>query len=307
VTLIVGARSRPLTLALVALLLACRPSPADGPNPTPAGPAAVSPFASATESVRATPTPGPSALPARAVFVIVMENMPLSVALRGSYIAGLADRYGLATNYHAVGNPSLPNYLALTSGDTYGIDDNDYHALPAGGIGQQLSAAGVTWRAYMEGMGTDCRVSTDRYAVKHNPFAYYGDGCPPNVVPFTSLATDLAGAVPRFTWITPDQCHDGHDCGLGQADSWLSEMVPLITKTAAWRSDGVLFIVWDEGTGPLSEQIPLLVVTPHGGPLRSAVRYDHYSLLATIETLLGVGRLGHAVDAPVIRDLVPGL
>jgi hypothetical protein len=142
--------------------------------------------------------------------------------------------------------------------------------------------------------------------VKHDPFAYYGSVCPTNVVPFTSLTADLAGDTPRFVWLTPDLCHSGHDCALTDADLWLSEMVPLITKSPAWKSNGVLFIVWDEASGG-SDLIPLIVLTPNGGPLRSAKRYDHYSLLATMETLLGVPRLGHASEAELIRDLVPGL
>jgi phospholipase C len=235
-----------------------------------------------------------------------MENTSLSAALRGRYIASLADQYGLATNYHAVSSPSLPNYLALTSGDTYGIEDDDYHALPPGGIGLQLSAAGIPWRAYMEGMGGDCRADSGGYAVKHDPFAYYGGACPTQVVSFAPLATDLAGNTARLVWITPDLCNSGHDCALTQADQWLSLIVPQITKSAAWQSNGVLFIVWDEGSGG-SDVIPLIAVTPQSAPVRSAKRYDHYSLLATIEVLLGVPRLGHAAEAEVIRDLVPGI
>jgi phospholipase C len=240
------------------------------------------------------------------VFVIVMENTSLSEALRGRYIASLADQYALATNYHAIGNPSLPNYLALTSGDTFGIEDNDYHALPAGGLGQQLSAAGIPWRAYMQDMGTDCRVISGDYAVKHNPFAYYGGSCPAQVTSFTPLAGDLAGSTPRLSWITPNLCNSGHDCGLTVADTWLAQTVPAIMKSPAFQSNGVLFIVWDEGSGE-SDVIPLIVVTPNGTRQRSARRYDHYSLLATIETLLGVGRLGHAAEADLLRDLVPQL
>ena len=83
------------------------------------------------------------------VFVIVMENTSLATALTAPSIMSLAAKYGLATNYHAVSSPSLPNYLALTSGSTWGITDDAYHVLPAGGIGAQLTAAGVSWRAYM--------------------------------------------------------------------------------------------------------------------------------------------------------------
>jgi hypothetical protein len=86
----------------------------------------------------------------RHVFVIVMENKSPEHALQVPVTASLAFRYRVAANYTAVAHPSLPNYLALTSGRTFGIRDDNYHVLPAGGLGAQLTANGVTWRAYMK-------------------------------------------------------------------------------------------------------------------------------------------------------------
>src|SRR6202165_6265391 len=135
------------------------------------------------------------------VFVIVMENRSYSQVIDSPYIAQLAARYGVATNYHSVSSPSLPNYLALTSGDTWGINDNEFHRLPAGGLGAQLSDAGIEWRAYMESMTNGCLNNTPLYAVKHNPFPYYGGACPPQVVPLTPFADDMAGPAPPFVWV----------------------------------------------------------------------------------------------------------
>src|SRR5262249_52735682 len=102
------------------------------------------------------------------VFVVVMENRSYSQALTMPYVSELAGRYAAATNYHAVAHPSLPNYLALTSGSTFGITDDGYHRLPAGGIGAQLTAHRISWRAYMEGMAQGCLTNTSGYAVKHD-------------------------------------------------------------------------------------------------------------------------------------------
>src|ERR1051325_8882358 len=99
----------------------------------------------------------------------------------------------------------------------------------------------------MEGMTGACTTSTYPYAVKHDPFAYYGGRCPSNVVPFTHFAGDMKGTVPRFVWITPDMCHDGHDCSTATADAWLSKTVPVILNSTAWKQGGVLFVTWDEG------------------------------------------------------------
>src|SRR5690348_1179130 len=112
------------------------------------------PVAAVQVSPPAVPTPS-IAPPLSHVFVIVMENRSYAQALSGGYTAALAHKYAYATNYHGVTHPSLPNYLALTSGTTWGIADDGFHALPAGGLGAQLSNANVTWRAYMEGMGKD--------------------------------------------------------------------------------------------------------------------------------------------------------
>src|SRR3989441_2776320 len=206
---------------VLACVLACASPAATAPRETDA-PATPSP-----PTVTPTPSAAASAAPARPhVFVIVMENASLARALAAPDIAMLASTYRVAMNYHAVARPSLPTYLALTSGSTWGVTDDDYHVLPAGGLGAQLSAAGVPWRAYMEGLSADgCVRSPYPYAVKHNPFAYYGGACPENVVPLDALDADLAGETPQFVWISPGLCHDGHDCTPSGAGAWLSGRV----------------------------------------------------------------------------------
>jgi phospholipase C len=286
----------PLTVVLSLLLTSCAgPSTPSAPaSPTPR-PAAVSPAA----------TPSGSTSPAAAshVFVIVMENRSFADAIAQPYTAQLAAQYAVANNYHAVSHPSLPNYLALTSGSTWGITDDGYHALPAGGLGAQLTQAGVSWRAYMEGMGSDCLASDSHYAVKHNPFAYYGGACPSNVVPLTAMQADLAASAPRFVWITPDLCHDGHDCSGATADDFLRSLVPRLLATPAWQQGGLLLITWDEDDGSSSNRVLTLVVAPHVAAHTSDRSHDHYSLLATVEDSLGVPRLGHAVQASPLTEL----
>src|SRR5882762_8070956 len=178
---------------VMAFVVACPSPAATSPSPSPvpvaSSTAATPPSASAKIVL-------PTASPATAnqhAFVIVMENSYLAAALRAPSISALAAKYTLSTNYRAVSSPSLPNYLALTSGSTWGITDDAYHVLPAGGLGAQLTAAGVTWRAYMEGLtSAACLRSPYPYALKHNPFAYYGGECPSNVVSLDALDGDLA-------------------------------------------------------------------------------------------------------------------
>lgn len=234
-----------------------------------------------------------------------MENHAVDQALSGPFTASLAQRYGVANNYHAVAHPSVPNYLALTSGTTWGFSDDSYHVLPKNDLGTQLTTANVSWRAYMEGL-TDggCLDSPVPYDPGHNPFAYYGGRCPSNVVPLTNLAGDLNGSTPRFVWITPDMCHDSHNCGVSVGDSWLEQEVGQITASTAWKSGGVLFITWDEDDGSADNRVLTLVLAPGVTHRSSNKRYTHYSLLATVEDLLGVGRLGQATGAAAMTDLI---
>jgi phosphatidylinositol-3-phosphatase len=269
---------------LVALLLttACQPVSQSWPASGTA--------ASSRASVTASPTAAP-----KHVFVIVLENTSYQLALRQPYIASLAQDYALATNYSDLGNPSLPNYLAMTSGSTWGVQDDEFHQLPATGIGNQLTDAGISWKAYMEGFTGDCFNSPYPYALKHNPFAYYGGTCPANVVPMTDLTSDLNGDTPQLAWITPGLCNDGHDCGIRTADRWLSQVVPQITSSPAWQEGGTLFITWDESSAG-DGRVALLVIAPgvHG---QLTMPLDHFSLLATIADRLGVPRLGLAKGA----------
>src|SRR2546423_2498302 len=245
-------RAVSLALAFVGVLVVSCASPpvtTTTPSPPPSEPSA---------TPQPTPTPAP---PSPHVFVIVMENTSLAAALESPSVQRLAARYELATNYHAVSSPSLPNYLAMTSGSTWGITDDAFHVLPEGGLGAQLTASGLTWRAYMEGLtSAGCLRSPYPYALKHNPFAYYGGSCPENVVSLDALDADLSADTPRFVWITPGLCHDGHDCGLAESGPWLEGLVAKIVASSAWRDGGALFVVWDEGDGR-SSIVPLIVAT----------------------------------------------
>jgi len=274
-------------LAAVLLATACQPARQATP-----GPKASATGASATASATASASPTPAA---KHVFEIVLETSSYQLALRQPYIASVAKQYAVATNYTSVASPSLPNYLAMTSGSTWGIRDDSYHRLPAGGVGSQLTDAGISWKAYMEGFTGDCFRSPYPYALKHNPFAYYGGACPANVVPMTDLTTDLNGDTPQLSWITPGLCNDGHDCGIGTADRWLAQVVPQITSSAAWQQSGVLFITWDESSST-DRRVALLVVSPSlQGQITAPL--DHFSLSATISDQLGVPRLGEAQQA----------
>lgn len=235
-----------------------------------------------------------------------MENHSESEALTGDFTSSLAGRYGIATNYHAVSHPSIPNYLALESGSTWGVTDWRYHQFPAADLGSELTQRHVPWRAYMEGLGSQGCLNTPLpYDPGHNPFAFFGSRCPDQVVPFTRLAGDLhSAAPPAFIWISPDRCHDEHDCPVATGDAWLRSTVGEITASPAWTRGSVLFVTWDEDDYGADNHVLTLVVPAGGGHHVSARAYDHYSLLATVEDLLGVPRLRNSRQAAAMTDLL---
>ncbi|MDE3024242.1 MAG: hypothetical protein KGI93_01600 [Acidobacteriota bacterium] len=213
------------------------------------------------------------------------------------YLTQLADACGLATGYRAVAHPSLPNYIAATSGGTWGIGDDappSVHPLAQASIFSQLAERGLTWRAYEESMPTNCDLSSSgAYAVKHNPAAYYVGiraACRRFDVSLAALEPDLRRSrLPSFAFVTPNLCDDMHDCPVAAGDAWLRRFVPAILASPGYRSaTTVLFITFDEGTDPANHVATVVVSPSTPAGTRAPGRFDHYALLKTTEELLGL-------------------
>lgn len=292
----------PVTVLALAVLLAGCTGPGPAPSPVPPAPA----------TGTGTGTASPSA-PARHtvdhVVIIVMENKAADRILGADdapYLNSLAKDYALAANYHAITRPSLPNYIALTSGTTAGLTSN---CGPAANscqadvrtVADETSRSGREWRMYAEGMPEPCLArNSGQYAVKHNPFMYYPsvtddrESCVNHVVPLDRLDEDLktAQSLPDYVFITPDMCSDTHDCPVRTGDDWLSRQVPRILASPAFTSqNSLLVLTYDEGSGASNQ-----VVTVFAGPaarkgFTSDTRFTHYSLLRTIEDVWGLDPL----------------
>jgi hypothetical protein len=250
--------------------------------------------------------------------VIVMENKELGDVIgspTSPYVNSLARRYASATSYFGVRHPSLPNYLALTAGTTFGVDTNCTDCQQSGeSIVDQLEAAGVSWKAYMGGMPGACfkGAVSGQYAKKHDPFMYYRNVADQparcsNVVPESELAADLrAGRVPTFAFLSPGLCDDSHDCAVDAGDRYLARTVPPILSALGPR--GFLVLTWDEGVsdrgccGGLAAggQIPTVIAGRTVKPgAQLSVPATHYSILRLIEDALRIPRLRHAGDTAV--------
>lgn len=241
------------------------------------------------------------------VFTIVMENKEYSSIIGSSsapYINALANQYGLATNYTAVAHPSLPDYMALTGGYNAFTTDCSGCVTSTPNVADQVYQSGRKWKGYFEAMPAACTtVDSGQYLQRHNPFIHYDDivndptRCRNHVVPLTQFSTDLAaGTLPDYVWITPDTCHDMHNCSIATGDTWLSTFVPAIIQSSAF-ANSALFLVWDEGTTTTGGggHVPLIVVSPRTpSGFRSSTAHNHYSLLRTIEAAWSMPALGHA-------------
>jgi phosphatidylinositol-3-phosphatase len=225
------------------------------------------------------------------------------------YETGLARQCGTATRYASVGSPSLPNYIGATSGSTHGIDDDagpDAHRLTSDNLFRQVRTAGGTERSYEEAMTSPCQLTpAGRYAVKHNPAPYYAGAndraaCQSDDLPFTAFAADLSrDRLPSFAFVTPDLCHDTHDCGVSRGDAWLAQELPALFDSPAYRSGRTaVFLVWDEYT-----PMPNVVIAPSVRPgTVVSTPVSHFALLRTTEELLGLPTfLGSASSAPSLR------
>jgi len=327
-TIAVSAIAAIVLTATVTLTAEARTHPGRGhqkhPQPTPTPLSTPPPTPTPAATPLPTPTPiGSGTLPNFShVFLIVMESEE-STGVMGNnaaaYINTLATGHGLATQYFAVSHPSLPNYLALTAGSTFGIaSDCTGCYVNATNIADQVESSGRSWKGYLESMPSSCYVGDAYpYMQKHNPFIYYNDvrtnpaRCAEHVVPFTQLSTDLVnGTVPNLAWITPNMCNDMHDCSIATGDAWLANVVPGILASSAFQNGGVLFITWDEGESSAGccgnaagGQVATLVIAPNGvAGFRSTIAETHYSLLRTIEDAWGLSALGQAASAVAMRE-----
>jgi hypothetical protein len=201
--------------------------------------------------------------------------------------------------------------------------------------------------------GTQKAELGDGYATRHDPFVYFhsvideASYCDKHVVALgsttgampaaalrgeTGLATDLLTVTktPRFSFITPNLCNDGHDApctnqtgtsALADIDAFLEAWVPKILASPAYQRNGLLEIVFDEAsnseteaccgempgpaspspgvTGPGGGRVGAVLLSPFIKPgTVSKVEYNHYSSLASWETMFGLPRLADAATVP---------
>jgi hypothetical protein len=261
------------------------------------------------------------------IVVMVFENKEADAIMArhssAPYFRSLARRSVTLNRLFAITHPSLPNYLALTSGSTHDVTSDCTRCLVDGpNLVDQLVGAGITWKAYMESMPEPCStaVTAGKYVMKHNPFMYYTDirddvdRCG-SVVPMRQLTADLeGGTLPMFAWISPNLCHDMHDCSVATGDRFLRNWAPRIV--AGLGSDGIMIVIFDEGITAVGccgdtaagGHIAGIITGPGAAAgLTIGTRITQYSILKLIQDAWGLGTLGETAGARAIDAWqVPG-
>jgi hypothetical protein len=259
------------------------------------------------------------------IVTIILENRGLNNTYgtrcsgNCTYITQLANSYSLAENYSDIGHPSLPNYIALTSGGNYDAAPFDRDCFPqssgcsisAHNIVDSVDRSGRTWKAYMEDYtGGGCtNKGSSYYLDAHNPFTYFTDingnatrcsrivDANPGATGYLALPTQLLSdlnsmsTASNFMWLSPNACDDGHDAckplnnTVSQQNQYLSLLVPQILNSTLFKTQkAALFITWDEAATLTTN----LVTTIWSGPTtklgyKSKLPYSHYSTIRTIE------------------------
>jgi len=270
--------------------------------------------------------------PLNTVFIILLENHKWS-DIDGNtkdapYINNtLLPQAALALSYKGGNNgklhPSEPNYIWLEAGDNLGIDnDDDPNKNEVGSTDHLVTqmrnhSPEIVWKSWQEDMPpNDCGVnSKDLYAAKHNPMAFFTDVtddnsyCSSRIRPYSEFDSTT---VAQYNFITPNLCNDMHgafpECtfpSIEDGDTWLSNEVPKILNSDAYKNGGVLFITWDESENSSSDDIGMLVLSPKAKVgYTNTIPYTHSSTLLTIQEIFGLTPLlGDAANATDLSDL----
>jgi len=193
---------------------------------------------------------------------------------------------------------------------------------------RHLLTAGKTWKGYAENLPSTGYLGPDKfpYTRHHFPLSYFSDVVNSrvqrlNLVPFTQFPKDLANnQLPNYSMIIPNQQDNGHNCPAGTStcsdaqvlravDTWLKDHIGPLLNNAEFRQDGLLIIVFDEGTPSDKAHVGGHTATIFAGPkvkrgFKSTRFYQHQNVLRTVLDALGVNhQLGKAATAQPMTDM----
>jgi acid phosphatase len=220
------------------------------------------------------------------------------------------------TNYYAVTHPSEPNYCAAAGGDYFGMDNDDFHTIPANvsTVVDMLDSKGISWAAYQEDLPyagflgfnfSNQKTFANDYVRKHNPLALFqsitnNDTRLSLIKNFTTFQSDVAAqTLPQWAFITPNMTNDGHDTNVTFAASWESRFLAPLLNNTDFMNGTLLMLTYDEDeTYTKHNNIFTILI---GGPgvipddlkgTTDSTFYNHYSTLSTVSLNWGLPSLG---------------
>jgi hypothetical protein len=244
-----------------------------------------------------------AALPSfKRVVVVIFENANYADALAQPYFKKLAGSGALFTNFLAETHPSQPNYLALISGDTLGVTNDNPVNLDGKHLGNLLEAKSLNWKAYAENLPSACFLGKvqGRYVRKHVPFYSFTNvqsspsECGKVVEGAQFFRDASSGSLPAFSLYVPNLDNDGHDTGAAFASNWFSGAFGNLLADPNFLKDTLVVVTFDESKtflGPNQVYTVLLGANVSPGVQVSA-QTNHYQLLRTIEDQFSLGNLG---------------
>jgi len=301
-TSLVLTAATPFALAALALTPAC----------AAAAPHATTPHTRPAASNSTTISRVHQTVPAYSHIVIVMEENHSYSQIIGSsqapYINSLAAKGALFTDSHAITHPSEPNYMAFTSGSTYGLtSDQCPFTTSHANLGSELIAKGDSYSDYSENLpsqGSEVCTSPDGlYARKHNPAANYTD------LPASSNKTwaqfpssSSYASLPTVSFVDPNLNDDMHNGTIQQGDTWLKNNMSAYATWAA-SNNSLLIVTWDENDGSAGNQIATIFVGANVKAGKYSEKITHYRVLRTIEAAYGLTPLGKSSGVQPITDV----
>lgn len=244
------------------------------------------------------------------VLTIIEENHSLAQMQSGMpYLYGLAKQYSYASNYTATRHPSLPNYLAIAGGSTFGVTDDAYpssHKISSTTIFGQALAKGKTAHLYAESEPSNCALTgnvDNGYAVKHNPWAYFTNertSCNAYDTNKANFDADAkANRLPNVGMLVPNKAHDAHDGTLSAADSWLKARLPGVLASSDFTSGRLAVVITADEDDKNSGNKVLTVVLQAGESHKVvSTALTHYSLSRMNSQVSGSTGLINAASAP---------
>ena len=246
------------------------------------------------------------------VLVFMVENHSLD-QMRSSmpFVWNLAQQYAYANNYTGITHPSLPNYLAIAGGSTFGVTDDrppSAHRIRGASVFSQARKAGRTVKVYADSAPRRCALANaGRYAVRHNPWTYFVNdrtACRRYDVPAYSLGKDAdAGRLPNVGMVIPNLVHDAHDSTLAASDAWIAKKISRIQAGPDWQSGQLAIVVTaDEDDHHQGNTVLTVVASRYQQHRVVGTPLTHYSLTRFIDDVAGTPYLRNAVTAPSLTD-----